>query len=94
MQVVIGSQEGSFSLWNISTQKKLFEFKGWNSPIQCCVSSPALDVAAFACSDGMVHVHNIRYDEEIVSFSHSAHGAVTALSFRTGIVCTHQKDVL
>lgn len=83
-QVIIGSQEGSFHLWNINTQKKLFEFKGWNSSVHCCVSSPALDVVAFGCSDGKVHVHNVRYDEEIVSFSHSTHGAVTSLSFRTG----------
>ncbi|XP_078434530.1 transducin family protein / WD-40 repeat family protein [Wolffia australiana] len=82
-KIIIGSREGSFHLWNISTQKKLFDFKGWNSSIRCCVSSPALDVVAVGCSDGTVHVHNIRYDEEIVSFSHATHGAVTALSFRT-----------
>ncbi|CAA6672103.1 unnamed protein product [Spirodela intermedia] len=82
-KVIIGSQEGSFHLWNISTQKKLFEFEGWNSSVYCCVSSPALDVVAFGCSDGKVHVHNVRCDEEIVSFSHSTHGAVTSLSFRT-----------
>ncbi|XP_043710403.1 WD repeat-containing protein 36-like [Telopea speciosissima] len=82
-KVIIGSQEGSLQLWNISTKKKIFEFKGWNSSICCCVSSPALDVAAVGCADGKIHVHNIRYDEEIVTFSHSARGAVTALSFRT-----------
>uniref|UniRef100_A0A1D1ZKQ4 WD repeat-containing protein 36 n=1 Tax=Anthurium amnicola TaxID=1678845 RepID=A0A1D1ZKQ4_9ARAE len=82
-KVIIGSQEGSFQLWNINTQKKLYEFKGWNASIHCCVSSPALDVVAFGCSDGKIHVHNVRYDEEIVSFSHSSRGAVTALSFRT-----------
>ncbi|XP_043694256.1 WD repeat-containing protein 36 [Telopea speciosissima] len=82
-KVIIGSQEGSLQLWNISTKKKIYEFKAWNSPIFCCVSSPALDVVAVGCADGKIHVHNIRYDEEIVTFSHSARGAVTALSFRT-----------
>lgn len=71
-------------LWNISTKKKIFEFNGWNSPISCCVSSPALDVVAIGCSDGRIHVHNIRYDEELVSFTHSTRGSVTALSFCTG----------
>lgn len=71
-------------LWNISTKKKIFEFNGWNSPISCCVSSPALDVVAIGCSDGRIHVHNIRYDEELVSFTHSTRGSVTALSFSTG----------
>ncbi|KAJ4968592.1 hypothetical protein NE237_015293 [Protea cynaroides] len=82
-KVIIGSQEGSLQLWNISTKKKLHEYKSWNSSVCCCVSSPALDVVAVGCADGKIHVLNIRYDEEIVTFSHSARGAVTALSFRT-----------
>lgn len=82
-KVILGSEEGALQLWNISTKKKLYEFKGWKSSICCCVSSPALDVVAIGCGDGKIHVHNIRYDEEVVSFSHSTRGAVTALSFST-----------
>ncbi|KAL7615945.1 hypothetical protein Lser_V15G01030 [Lactuca serriola] len=82
-KVIFGSQDGSLQLWNISTKKKLYEFKGWNSSISCCVSSPALDVIAVGCADGKIHVHNIRYDEEVVAFSQTTRGAVTALSFRT-----------
>lgn len=82
-KVLLGSQEGSLQLWNISTKKKIYEFKGWNSSISSCVSSPALDVIAVGCADGKIHVLNIRYDEELVTFSHSTRGAVTALSFST-----------
>ncbi|XP_004513123.1 U3 small nucleolar RNA-associated protein 21 homolog [Cicer arietinum] len=82
-KVLIGSEQGLMQLWNISTKKKIFEFKGWDSPITCCVSSPALDVVAVGCTDGRIHVHNIRYDEELVSFTHSTRGSVTALSFST-----------
>ncbi|KAJ0968681.1 hypothetical protein J5N97_021558 [Dioscorea zingiberensis] len=82
-KVIIGSQEGSLQLWNVSTKKRLYEFKGWDSPVHCCVASPALDVVAVGCSDGTIHVHNVRNDEELVSFTHSSRGAVTALSFRT-----------
>ncbi|CAN1224039.1 U3 small nucleolar RNA-associated protein 21 homolog [Linum grandiflorum] len=82
-KVVLGSQEGSLQLWNISTKKKLYDFNGWNSSITSCVSSPALDVVAVGCGDGKIHVHNIRYDEELVTFSNSTRGAVTALSFST-----------
>nr|XP_034888780.1 U3 small nucleolar RNA-associated protein 21 homolog [Populus alba] len=80
---LIGSQEGGLQLWNVSTKKMLHEFKGWGSSVSCCVSSPALDVVAVGCADGKIHVHNIRYDEEVVTFSHSTRGAVTALSFST-----------
>ncbi|CAA0817996.1 transducin family protein / WD-40 repeat family protein [Striga hermonthica] len=82
-KILVGSQEGSLQLWNISTKKMLYEFKGWNSAITCCVSSPALDVVAVGCSDGKIHVHNIQYDEEVVTFAHSTRGSVTALSFCT-----------
>ncbi|KAL2478321.1 transducin family protein/WD-40 repeat family protein [Forsythia ovata] len=82
-KVIVGTQEGSLQLWNISTKKKLHEFKRWKSTICCCVSSPALDVVAVGCSDGKIHVHNIRFDEEIVTFTHSTRGSVTALSFST-----------
>lgn len=82
-KVIIGSQEGTLQLWNVSTKKKLYEFKGWKSSISSCVSSPALDVVAIGCADGTIHVHNIRYDEELVTFTHSTRGAVTALSFST-----------
>ncbi|KAK8615208.1 hypothetical protein V6N13_068989 [Hibiscus sabdariffa] len=77
------NKEGPLQLWNISTKKKLYEFKGWNSSVCSCVSSPALDVIAVGCADGTIHVHNIRYDEEVVTFKHSARGTVTALSFST-----------
>ena len=69
---------------NISTKKKLYDFKGWESSVRCCDSSPALDMVAVGCSDGSIHVHNIQYDEELMSFNHQIRGAVTALSFRTG----------
>ena len=83
-KVLIGIQEGGSQLWNVSTKKMLHEFKGWGSSVSSCVSSPALDVVAVGCADGKIHVHNIRYDEEVVTFSHSTRGAVTALSFSTG----------
>ncbi|XLS58723.1 hypothetical protein HN51_008478 [Arachis hypogaea] len=82
-KVLVGSEQGPMQLWNISTKKKIFEFKGWDSPITCCVSFPALDVVAVGCADGSIHVHNIRYDEELVTFTHSTRGSVTALSFCT-----------
>jgi U3 small nucleolar RNA-associated protein 21 len=62
----------------------VYDFKGWVSPVTCCVASPALDIVAVGCADGTIHLHNLRFDEERMSFSHSIRGAVTSLSFRTG----------
>jgi U3 small nucleolar RNA-associated protein 21 len=63
----------------------IYEFKGWGSAVRCCVSSPALDTVGIGCSDGKIHVHNLRYDETVVSFSHTTGGPITSLSFRTGM---------
>ncbi|CAA0393660.1 unnamed protein product [Arabidopsis thaliana] len=82
-KVLVGSQEGPLQLWNINTKKMLYQFKGWGSSVTSCVSSPALDVVAIGCADGKIHVHNIKLDEEIVTFEHASRGAVTALSFST-----------
>lgn len=82
-KVLVGSDDGSFYLWNINTGKMLYKFMGWGSPIQCCVSSPALDVVGIGCADGKIHIHNLKFDESVVTFTHTTRGAVTALSFRT-----------
>ncbi|KAI5080871.1 hypothetical protein GOP47_0004054 [Adiantum capillus-veneris] len=82
-KVIVGTEEGSLFLWNISTGKLLYKFKGWGSPIRCCVSSPALDVVGIGCGDGKIYVHNLRFDETVTTFSHTTRGSVTALSFRT-----------
>ncbi|CAM6100981.1 unnamed protein product [Calypogeia fissa] len=82
-KVLIGSEEGSLQLWNVSTQKMIYEFKGWGSAVRSCVSSPALDVVGVGCGDGKIHLHNLRYDETVVTFTHTSRGPVTALSFRT-----------
>ncbi|MCO5584790.1 hypothetical protein L7F22_038722 [Adiantum nelumboides] len=84
-KVIVGTEEGSLFLWNISTGKLLYKFEGWGSPIRCCVSSPALDVVGIGCADGKIHIHNLRFDETVVTFSHTTRGSVTALSFRTGL---------
>lgn len=82
-KVLIGSEEGPLQLWNVMTCSLVHEFKGWNSPVRCCRASPALDIVGVGCANGKIYVHNLRYDETVVTFSHTGKGAVTALSFRT-----------
>ncbi|GKC51138.1 U3 small nucleolar RNA-associated protein 21, partial [Tanacetum coccineum] len=80
-RLIKGSGYGFNCCDELNTKKKLYEFK---EVVYFLLSfSPALDVIAVGCADGKIHVHNICYDE-VVSFSQSTRGAVTALSFRTG----------
>ncbi|KAJ8772171.1 hypothetical protein K2173_027348 [Erythroxylum novogranatense] len=81
-------------LWNISTKKKLYEFNGWNSSITSCVLSPALDVVVVGCVDEKFHVHNIRYNEEVIAFSHSTREVISlwATTFSIWMFLWHHKQ--
>ena len=46
--------------------------------------APAIDVIAVGLSSGRIVLHNMRYDETVVSFLQEW-GPVTAVTFRTGI---------
>ena len=45
-----------------------------------------MDVAAVGLEDGRIVVHNLKFDETIVTFTQDW-GPVTAISFRTGKFC-------
>ncbi|CAI7807269.1 unnamed protein product [Closterium sp. NIES-53] len=82
-KVLFASEDGRMQLWNVNSKKLLYEFKGWGVGITALVGSPALDTVAVGCSDGKVHVHNIRLDKPVVDFTHAAAGAVTSLAFNS-----------
>lgn len=80
----MGSEEGPLELWNISSGRRVHSFGGYGSAVRCMESSPALDTAAIGCADGKVHILNLKYDQTLMSFTHSPNCPVTALSFRSG----------
>lgn len=69
-------------LWNIHTEKMLYEFSNFGSAIRCLAQSPAVDVVAIGLDDGRIILHNILYDETISTFRHH-NGSVNCLDFRT-----------
>ncbi|CAI5514351.1 unnamed protein product [Closterium sp. Naga37s-1] len=87
-KVLFASEDGRMHLWNVNSRKLLYEFKGWGVGITALVGSPALDTVAVGCSDGKVHVHNIRLDKPVVDFTHAAAGAVTSLAFNSAVGIT------
>mmetsp|Transcript_46017 Transcript_46017/g.59119 ORF Transcript_46017/g.59119 Transcript_46017/m.59119 type:complete len:1225 (+) Transcript_46017:40-3714(+) len=88
-KVLIGSSDGSLSLWNIRSGKHLYSFKSIQTlknksgvSITSMEQSPALDVVAVGMQDGSVYLLNLKQD--IVLFDlDTGKAAVTALSFRT-----------
>ncbi|XP_040573506.1 WD repeat-containing protein 36 [Lepeophtheirus salmonis] len=81
-KVLFGSSQGSLQLWNIRTLKRIYKFKGWNSPVLCLEQAPAVDVVAVGLESGEIYVHNLKFDETVVKFNQEW-GSVTGLAFRT-----------
>uniref|UniRef100_A0A915HDN8 Small-subunit processome Utp21 domain-containing protein n=1 Tax=Romanomermis culicivorax TaxID=13658 RepID=A0A915HDN8_ROMCU len=93
-KVLLGSRQGPLKLFNVKTNKMIYEFKGkslqeiiyvvksWHSPISCLEQSPAVDVVMVGLSDGRICVHNLKVDETLMTFKQDW-GAVSAISCRT-----------
>ena len=81
-KVLFGSQQGKLQLWNLRSQKMIYEFTGWDSAITVLEQAPAIDVIAVGLDDGRIFVHNLKTDETLMTFSQEW-GSVLAISFRT-----------
>lgn len=80
-KVLLGSEQGSLQLLNLQNESVLYEFSGWKSPVRCIVQSPVVDVVGIGLEDGHIHIHNIKYDENMLKI-YQEYGAITSLSFR------------
>ncbi|XP_072048834.1 WD repeat-containing protein 36-like [Amphiura filiformis] len=81
-KILLGSRQGTMQLWNIKTNKLIYTFQGWGAPISVIEQAPAVDVVAVGHVDGTVIVHNLKFDETIITFKQEW-GPVTAIAFRT-----------
>ena len=67
----------------IVVRKLVYHFNGWNSSVLTLVQSPALDVIGVGLANGTIIMHNIKCDNELMSFTQDL-GPVTGIAFRTG----------
>ncbi|KAG1468282.1 hypothetical protein G6F56_003920 [Rhizopus delemar] len=81
-KILVSSTQGTMQIWNIRTNKMVYQFRYMGSSITCLVQSPVVDVVAVGLLDGTVVLHNIRADEKIDSVRQD--DRVTAITFRTG----------
>ncbi|XP_012945406.1 WD repeat-containing protein 36 isoform X2 [Aplysia californica] len=81
-KMILGSQQGTLQLWNIRSNRLIYSFAGWNSPVTAIVQSTAVDVMAIGLADGQVILHNLAVDKTVVKFKQD-YGPVTNISFRT-----------
>lgn len=81
-KVLLASLQGTMQLRNVKTNSLVYEFSGWNSAIVVVEQAPAVDVVAVGLESGRVVLHNIKFDETLMSFAHEE-GPITSISFRT-----------
>ncbi|GAA5808757.1 hypothetical protein MFLAVUS_002153 [Mucor flavus] len=80
-KILVSSTQGTMQIWNIRTNKMVYQFGFMGSPITCLAQSPVVDVIAVGLLDGTVVLHNIKADEKIDSVRQD--DRVTAITFRT-----------
>jgi len=81
-KMIFGSKQGKLQLWNIRTNKLVYSFTGWSSPVTTIVQSTAVDVMAIGLADGRIIMHNLALDKTVIKFKQD-YGPVTNISFRT-----------
>lgn len=81
-KILVSSTQGTMQIWNIRSNKMVYQFRYMGSAITCLVQSPVVDVVAVGLLDGTVILYNIRADEKIDSVRQD--DRVTAITFRTG----------
>ncbi|EEC05019.1 WD-repeat protein, putative [Ixodes scapularis] len=84
-KLLLGSHQGTLQLWNIRSGTLVHSFEGWGSGVTALEQasrSPAVDVVAIGLANGQVMVHNLKFDETLMTFQQDW-GPVTAISFRT-----------
>ncbi|KAL7320299.1 rRNA-processing protein utp21, variant 2 [Mucor circinelloides] len=80
-KILVSSTQGTMQIWNIRTNKMVYQFAYLGSAVTCLAQSPVVDVVAIGLLDGTTILYNIKADEKIDSVRQD--DRVTAITFRT-----------
>lgn len=81
-KILLGCKQGKLKLLNIKSLDVVYEFKGWDSRVMVVEQSPAVDVVGIGLMNGLIILHNLKFDESLMKFKQEW-APVTAISFRT-----------
>uniref|UniRef100_F1KV81 WD repeat-containing protein 36 n=1 Tax=Ascaris suum TaxID=6253 RepID=F1KV81_ASCSU len=80
-KVVVGSTRGKLRLLNVKTGKLIHEFATqFGGKVSALEQSPAVDILGVGLRTGHIHLHNVRTDETIATFTQDT--PITAIAFR------------
>lgn len=84
-KLLLASRQGTMQLWNIKSNKLLHEFfsnDAQSTSITVLSQSTVADVVAIGYNNGQIRLHNLRYDETLVTFTQDFNGPITSIAFR------------
>lgn len=87
-KVVVGKQDGSLDIWNLSTGKLIYTIlppRASSGAVTALEPTPALSILAIARADGSIILHDIRIDKAVLSLNDkvSRPSTISSISFRT-----------
>jgi len=81
-KILFGSEQGSMQLWNIKKSQLVYSYKSFGAAITCLRQATAIDVCGVGLADGRIILHNLKFDEQVMSFIQEW-GPIKSLTFRT-----------
>ena len=89
-QVLLGAPDGRLQIWNLRSGTLVHESSkfgksggSYASAVMALEQSTALDVVGVGFANGRIALHNLKFDETVVTFSHELDDAVRALAFKS-----------
>ncbi|CAG8455276.1 13892_t:CDS:10 [Ambispora leptoticha] len=91
-KILVGSIQGTMEIWNIRTNKLIYSFSSFGSPITTLTQSPVVDVIAVGLLDGTIILHNIKADERIKTYTQEDDQHVMATANISGDIALWNLD--
>ena len=87
-KVIVGKNDGSVEMWNVSTGKLVYTFQPSDhssGSVTALQPIPALSLLAIARSDGSIVIHDVRADKIVLQLGNkkARRATITSISFRT-----------
>ena len=87
-KVIVGKNDGTVDMWNVSTGKLVYTFRPLDDssgPVTALQPTPALSLLAIARSDGSIVIHDVRADKVVLQLNSikARKPTITSISFRT-----------
>ena len=85
-KIIVGRQDGSAEIWNVSTGKLVYTILPPSSSygaVTALEPTPALSLVAIAYEKGPIIIHDIRTDQTVIALAASASVPTTSITFRT-----------